>query len=186
MLWAAFTEFELKKQELNKYLEEVTSYWDNKCKDKEQQLNNYHERPHLFKQRIEREISRIKRDAEKEIAKAKQYVEKELKAAEKRLLKKDMAAERLAEKQLKAAQTKANRQSIEEDIDLGVFGELVSVDPNDARIQRHCQTISDSEYDRTEKRRGAKTNRFAIYKLDDKIRKTERKNSRDLKYSSFM
>jgi hypothetical protein len=202
MLWAAMTEFQLKKQELNKYLEEVISYWDKKCKEKEQQLTYYleqhvfyHERPQIMEQRIKREITRIKREAKIEIANTHQYVERELKAAEKRFLKKDMAAERLAEKQMKAAKAKKkiNRQSAEEEIDLGVFGEHLDVNPNDARIQRHHQTISHTEYDRIEKRksfakrrRDAQTNKFAMYKLGDKTRKTERENSRTLKYSSFV
>jgi hypothetical protein len=157
-LWSAYTEFMLKKQELDKYLEEVTSYW--------MQSNSKRQK------------------AEKEIAKAKQYVKKELAVAEKRYIKKDMAAERLAEKQMKAAKAKLMRLTTEEDINLGVFGEYLSFHSNNSRIQRHHQTISNTEYERTEKRREAKSNKFAMYKLDDKSRKTERKNSRNLKYSS--
>jgi hypothetical protein len=164
MMCSANAEFATKKEELNKYLAERTSYWEDKSK----------------------RYPRFKLLADEKIANATQYVERELVAAEKRHNAKDAAAKRLVETQMKATKAKMMRRQCvvdEVEVDLGVLDEFLAFHPNDERIQRHRQTISETEYDRIEKRRDALTNKFAIKRHEDKSRKTERNNSRCLKYT---
>lgn len=162
MLWSAYTEYDLKKEELNKYLHEVTSYWEEAC------------------------VSRpgLRQKAEKNITEAKQYVDKALATAEKRFLRKEMAAERLAEKQMTAIKVKALRRSEEEDFDLGVLDVYLSFQPNDVRIQRHQDIISSTEYDRIERRRDVQTNKLATYRKNEKSRQMDRRLNRQIKQES--